>query len=77
MGSLLLPCREIFKTVAHPVLSALCSVSSAPQHHWDSPQLPVVLTGTYGQLPYRPIRKAFTKAPANWISATFPCQMRL
>ena len=28
------------------LLSALCSVSPAPEHHWDSPQLPVVLTGT-------------------------------
>lgn len=42
-------------------------------HPWDSSQLPVVLTGNHGgQLPDRPIRRAFTKAPANWISATFP-----
>lgn len=46
MDPLLLTCGGTFKTVAYSVLSALCSVSSAPQHHWDSPQLPVVLTGT-------------------------------
>ena len=27
------------------LLSALCVVSPAPQHHWDAPQFPVVLTG--------------------------------
>lgn len=41
-GCYYLPCWGIFKTL----LSALCSVSSATQHHWGSPQLPVVLTGT-------------------------------
>lgn len=29
------------------------------------------------QLPHEPIRKAFTSAPANWISTTFARQMRL
>lgn len=72
---LLLPGGGIFKTVAHPQPSALCSGSSAPPGLSPTPCCAYWNLGS--QLSYRPIRKPFTKATANWISAPFPFQMRV
>lgn len=72
---LLLPCGGIFKTVAHPQASALCSGSSAPLGLSPTPCCAYWNLGS--QLSYQPIRKPFTKATANWISAPFPFQMRV
>lgn len=74
-ATLLLPCGGIFKTVAHPQPSALCSGSSAPLGLSPTPCCAYWNLGS--QLSYRPIRKPFTKATANWISAPFPFQMRV
>lgn len=50
-----------------PLFSLFCTTETPCCAYWN----------LGSQLPYRPITEAFTKAPANWISATFPCQMRL
>lgn len=58
-----------FKTLAH---SAVCPTEPLGLH---APSCAYRNLGV--QFPYRPIRKAFTKASANWIRATFPCQTGL
>lgn len=78
MVPLLLPHGGIFKTVLHSLaIYPLFSLSSTTAPLGLAPAPCCAYWNLSSQLSYWPIRKAFTKAPANWISATFPCQMRL